>query len=404
MQTRYKYRAAKSDGQTTTGVITAENNDQVLAHLAEQQMIPIHVEEISGRRHSPLMGLFQGSLYERLIMFTGSFTTMYRAGIPILRILSLIRIGPEQGRFNQAIDQIRLGVKSGRPLSEAMADHDDLFSRVYIASVAAGEESGKLDEIMTELRRMMEDELELSRAIKSGVRYPLMVVAAIVMAALVMLFYVVPKFATFYDQFNAQLPLPTRILLGTQHVLSSYWPVLVVVVGVGAFLIHRFLSTESGRYKFDRRMLRLPVFGNLIIKGNVARFGLMFHILFESGLPLIRCLDILADAIKNTAIGAEIRRMTELFRDGKDSQLASAEFEYFPELALQMITIGLESGSLGEMLKEVSGHYSKEVHYTSRQLTAILEPILTVVMGAFVLLLALAIFLPMWNLIKVFKG
>ncbi|MBU2652465.1 MAG: type II secretion system F family protein, partial [Bacteroidetes bacterium] len=173
---------------------------------------------------------------------------------------------------------------------------------------------------------------------------------------------------------------------------------------VGGFLVRRFLNDERGRYWFDRRVLHLPVFGSLIIKGNVARFGLMFHILFDSGLPLIRCLDILASSIKNTAIGAEIKTMTELFRDGKDSRLATTEFEYFPELALQMITIGLESGSLGNMLSEISRHYSKEVQYTSRQLTAILEPILTVVMGAFVLLLALAIFLPMWNLIKVFKG
>jgi len=404
MQGRFKYRAAEQDGSTVTGVITAESADQVLEHLVDQKLIPISVDSTGGRRPQSLWSIMRGSLHERLIMFTSSLMTMYRAGIPILRILGMLRIGPPQGRFNQALAQIRLAVKAGRPLSDAMADHDDIFSRVYIASVSAGEESGKLDDILAELRRLLEEELELSRAIKSGVRYPLMVIGALGVAAAVILFYVVPKFAGFYDQFDAQLPLPTRILIGLQSVLATYWPVMLVAAVLSGFAIHRFVRTEKGKYWLDRKMLRLPVFGALIVKGNVARFSMMFHILFQSGLPLIHCLDILGDSIKNSAIGDEIRRMTELFREGRDSRLATTQFEYFPELALQMMTIGLESGSLGEMLKEVSDHYGKEVQYTSRQLTAILEPILTLVMGVFVLILALAIFLPMWNLISVFKG
>lgn len=404
MQTRYKYRAADPDGTTQNGVVTAESPQQVLEHLSERRLVPIRVEELPSRPQFSLWGFFRSSLYERLIMFTGSLATMYRAGIPILRILSLIRVGPEAGRFNQAIDRIRQAVKAGRPLSQAMADYDDLFSKVYVSSVAAGEESGKLDDILGQLRSMLEQELELTRAIKSGIRYPLMVIGALVMAAAVLLFYVVPRFSSFYNQFDAQLPLPTRMLIGTQTFLAHYWPALLVAALAAGYLFFRTQRSESGKLWVDRHLLRLPVFGQLIIKGNVARFSMMFHILFQSGLPIIKCLDILGDSVKNSAIGLEIRQMAELFREGKDSRLAETEFRWFPPLALQMMTIGLESGSLSEMLREISGHYTREVQYTSRQLTSILEPILTMVMGVFVLILALAIFLPMWNLIKVFKG
>ena len=231
-----------------------------------------------------------------------------------------------------------------------------------------------------------------------------MVISALAAAAAVILFYVVPKFTDFYNQFNAQLPLPTRLLIGLQGAMSKYWPALLVGAILAGFLASRLLSNERGKAWLDRQFLRLPVFGNLIVKGNIARFTMMFHILFRSGLPIIACLDILADAVKTSAIAGEIRQMGNLFREGRDSRLAEHEFKYFPPLALQMMTIGLESGSLSDILHEISNHDSKEVQYTSRQLTAILEPILTLVMGIFVLVLALAIFLPMWNLIKVFNG
>ncbi len=404
MQSRFKYRAAAGDGETKTGVLLADSPDQVLEYLTEQELVPIAVEPAPPRRGFSLLGFLRSGNYERLITFTANLTTMYRAGIPILRALTLIKIGPANGRFDRAINDIRLAVQSGRSLSSAMEAHDDLFSRVYVASIAAGEESGQLDDILTELRTMLEDELELTRAIKSGVRYPIMVISALAAAAAVILFYVVPKFTDFYNQFNAELPLPTRMLIGLQGALAKYWPALLIGGVLCGFLANRLISNERGKIWLDRQFLRLPVFGNLIIKGNIARFSMMFHILFRSGLPIIACLDILADAVKNSAIAGEIRQMGNLFREGRDSRLAEHEFRYFPPLALQMMTIGLESGSLAEILKEVSTHYAKEVQYTSRQLTAILEPILTLVMGIFVLILALAIFLPMWNLIKVFNG
>ncbi|HOD66274.1 MAG TPA: type II secretion system F family protein [candidate division Zixibacteria bacterium] len=404
MQSRYKYRAADAAGRTREGVLLADSREQVLEHLAGQQLVPIRVAAVAGRRGFSLLSFFSGPHYERLIAFTANLGTMYRAGVPLLRALALIRIGPAAGHFNRAIDDIRLAVQAGRPLSQAMAAHDDLFARAYVAGVAAGEESGKLDEILAQLRTMLEQDLELSRAVKAGTRYPLMVVGALGAAALVLVLYVVPRFTAFYGQFNAQLPLPTRLLIGLQHTVSAYWPALLMALVLAALAVRQAIGTERGKSWLDHRLLRLPIVGPLIIKSNVARFAAMFHVLFQAGLPIIACLEILAETVKNSALAGEIRTMAGLFREGRDSRLAEHEFRYFPPLALQMMTIGLESGSLAEVLREVGEHYGKEVQYTSRQLTAVLEPILTFVMGIFVLILALAIFLPMWNLIRVFNG
>jgi MSHA biogenesis protein MshG len=186
--------------------------------------------------------------------------------------------------------------------------------------------------------------------------------------------------------------------------LAEYWAVALAVLIVIILGFKKLMSYEKGKLWVDEKLLQLPVFGDLILKGNIARFLMMFRILYKSGLPIVKSLEILRESVKNSMVGLEIKRLQEVFREGRDTALTSHSFAFFPELALQMMAIGLESGSLEKMLYEVGHHYSKEVRYMSRNLTSILEPILTLVLGIFVLMLALAVFLPMWNLISVYKG
>lgn len=404
MPVQYKYRAADDDGKTQDGSITAESIDEVIDYLEKQHLIPIKVTPQRKTRHFSVLGFFKGTDYENLILFTNYLLTMYKAGIPLLRALTIMRIGPPESRFNRVIRQISLELQSGKSLSQAMKTHDDLFPRAYTTSIAAGEESGKLDDILEELALMLEEEMELTRLIKSGIRYPIIVITAIAAAFVVMIAYVVPKFVNFYGAFGAELPLPTRILIGMSNFFVEYWAVALAILIAIIFGFKKLVSYEKGKLWVDEKLLKLPIFGDLILKGNVARFLMMFRILFKSGLPIVKSLDILRESVKNSMIGLEIKRLQEIFREGKDTALTSHSFAFFPELALQMMAIGLESGSLEKMLYEVSQHYSKEVRYTSRNLTSILEPILTLVLGIFVLVLALAVFLPMWNLITVFKG
>jgi len=404
MPTEFAYEAVDRTGDTHTGRLVVDREQQVLDYLDERRLVPIRIKESKTRRGSFSLGIFSGSQYEQLIILTANLSTLLRAGVPILRALSLIRIGKQGSEYNQAVAGIRLSMQAGKSLSESMAQYEKLFPRVYVASVAAGEESGNLDNVLDELSSMLEAELELSRQIKSGLRYPLIVLGMLGAAILVLLTFVVPRFVTFYSSFGAQLPLPTQLLIGLSNFMASSWYLLLIGAGGLVFLFRHVASRPAGRLWLDRTYLRIPIFGDLVRKGNVARFAIMFRLMFVSGLAIVRALSVIADSIKNTAIGGEVKKLEGLFRAGRDADLSSEEFQFLPEMTLQMMSIGLESGSLDKMLEEIGKHFSKEVHYTSRHLAAILEPILTVVLGVIVLVLALAIFLPMWNLIQVFRG
>jgi MSHA biogenesis protein MshG len=403
-QTRYRYKAVAEDGSLEQGTIAAHSTETVEEFLSSRRLTPIKIAAVQERRPISLFGLLGGTDYEKLIMFTNQLATLHRSGIPLLRSLSLIRIGGPESHFNHVINHIRLNVQAGKSLSEAMSQHTDLFFKAYVATIAAGEESGKLEFTLDELSGMLEREMELGRQLKVATRYPVIVVVVIAAAFVVMMTFVIPRFMAFYDSFGATLPLPTRILMGISHLITGYWPAALGLVAAAGFAFRQLLGNEQGRLWFDRQILRLPFVGDLAIKGNVARFTLMFRMLFRAGLPIVRSVEVLQGTIKNSAIALEIKQMDDLFRKGQDITSSSAQFKYFPAMALQLMGIGLESGSLETMLEDIGVHYSKEVSYRSRQLTAIIEPILTLVLGAFVLLLALAMFLPMWNLIHVFKG
>ncbi len=404
MPEQYRYRAVALDGRIEKGAMSAESNEQVLEYLAEHALTPINITHSAQKKQFSFFGFFRGVDYENLILFTNSLATMTRAGIPLLRALKLIKIGPPNGKFNQAIHQIRYSLQSGKSLSGAMSEYEELFSKVYISSITAGEESGQLEGILDELAIILEQEMELTRQIKSGIRYPLLVIGTLAIAFIVLMGFVVPRFMEFYGAFGASLPLPTRIMINTSDFITGYWYVVLAFAGLVFVGFKKLVSNPDGKLWVDRRILKIPVLGQLIIKGNVARFSLMFRILFKAGLPIVKALEILADGVKNSQISKEVNHMGRLLREGRDASINKGEVEFFPEAALQMVSIGLESGSLEKMLGELGNHYSKEVQYTSRHLTAILEPILTFVLGGFVLLLALAILLPMWNLIKVFQN
>ncbi|MFZ5979764.1 MAG: type II secretion system F family protein [Candidatus Zixiibacteriota bacterium] len=404
MPVRYKYRAVSRDGSVQTGEITTQSSSLVEQTLANQNLMPITITPVTEASRLSFLGFLRGLDYEKLIAFTTSLSTLHKAGVPLLRALAVIKVGHANNRFNYAIEQIRNSVSTGKSLSEAMSEFDDIFSKVYIASVAAGEESGKLEYTLDEMAEVLESEMEINRQIKSAIRYPLMVISVIIAAFFVVMTFVIPKFVNFYSAFNADVPLPTRILIGTSDLMSHYWPFILAGFIVLGISFKKLVDNDQGRLWFDRQLLRVPILGGLIIKSNMARFAMMFKILFKSGLPLIKSLSILGATVKNSIMEKEIKKLEELFRRGKDVDIRPENFEYLPDMSLHMIAIGLESGSLDKMLGEISNHYSKEVSYVSRQLISIIEPILTLVLGVFVLILALAIFLPMWNLIKVFQG
>lgn len=400
MPVQYKYRAVTDAGERREGKISAQNHEQVEEYLAEQKLRPVRIE-VSRPAGQNIWNFFRKTDYEKLIMFTTSLATMYKAGIPLLRALGIVRIGPADGRFNQVIHELRAAIESGRQLSEGMREYPDIFTNVYIACIASGEESGKLENTLDELALMLEAEMEINRQVKTALRYPAIVMIVITIAIGVLMTFVVPRFVDFYAAFGAELPLPTKILMGTALFFERFWYLLLIGFGLGLYGFRKFLERPGGRFWFDLQLLKIPVLGELLVKGNIARFCLMFRLMFRAGLPLVKCLQTLGDTIKNTVLRQEVSHLEDFFRRGKELETVTGSFKWFPEQALYMMAIGLESGNLDDMLREIGIHYSRQVSYTSRQLTTIIEPVLTIALGVCVLVMALAIFLPMWNLIKV---
>ncbi len=404
MSKTFIYTARTQDGKKQSGFIQAENQERVAAILSEQSLIPTQIKEHSRAVKPGFFGFMKSRVNQDLIIFTRNLSTLYRAGVPILRALSIIKIGEVGGYFNKTIEKIKDNVRLGRSLSESLSELPGIFPPVYSASVAAGEQAGKLDKILDSLGIMLEKDLELSRRIKSSIRYPIAVICAIAMAFIVLFTFVIPRFVDFYSKMGAELPLPTKMLIWVNHLISDYWFFTVALIVVLSYSIKTLYSSPRGRHFIDYKLLKVPVFGELIIKGSIARFSYIFQILISSGIPIVQSLEMLAGVIKNSQLSKEILSMADSFRGGKELTTGPGELIFFPEMARQMIRVGLESGSLDDMLGEIANHYGKEVDYKSRQLTVILEPILTVILGVFMLIIALAIFLPMWNLIQVFRG
>ncbi len=401
MAVTYSFDALTESGEKTTGTLVATSTDQVEAYLADRRMQPIRIR--TQRRQLAFRLPWQRRYdYDKLILFTNSLATMTRAGVPLLRSLEIIRVGPADGPFNTAIDQVHAAVHSGKTLSEAMIDQSGVFPPVFTASIAAGEESGRLDQTLEELASMLEEELEIQRMVKSAIRYPMIVIGVLAAAFLVVMTFVVPRFVAFYANFDAELPLPTQIMIGTSTLLQQYWYLILAGAGILGFGFQQWRATATGRRMWDGFLLKIPVIGDLIIKGNIARFSILFRILFRAGLPLVKTLAVLRGTIRNSAVANEVTMMEEMFQRGQSLDKELGRFRLFPVQSLHMMAVGLESGNLDTMLYEIGRHYAKQVAYTSRHLNAIIEPILTLCLGVFVLILALAIFLPMWNLVKVF--
>lgn len=400
----FTFQARDAQGARVSGRLQSADREGVLRYLDEQQLIPIDVRPVKARYSANLQNLFNsGPNLETRILFTRKFGTLYSAGIPILRALSLLAEQERDERFRSMLLDVHKQVEGGVPLWEALREHERAFGSVFVQSVRTGETSGKLDEVLAKSADFMEREMTTREEVRSAVRYPVMVVFALAAAFIVIVTFVIPKFAAVYGKFGADLPLPTRFLIAANRLIAGGWYWIVPLCIVMTYAIVRYLKTDRGAEWKDRWLLRLPALGPLFKQVAIARFAHMLAILFESGLPMIESLTVVAQAVGNRIVAGEVVKIAENFRRGREAMERLEEGGVFPPLAVQMLTVGMETGALGTMLTQLAEHYDREVKYASRRLTNVLEPFLIFGLSGLVLVMALAVLLPMWNLISVFK-
>jgi MSHA biogenesis protein MshG len=339
-------------------------------------------------------------LHEDLLMFSRQLHSLLRAGIPITRALSGLQESAA-GAMADVIRATRESLESGNALSMSMARQHGVFSPFYIAMVRVGELTGRLDDVFMRLFHHLAFERLMRDQVKSALRYPSFVLAVMAVAIGVINLFVIPAFQKVFDGFGAELPLMTRILIGFSHLTMVGWPYLLAGGIVAVFGFRAWIATEEGRYVWDRTRLGLPIAGKIATKATLARFARSFALALKSGVPVVQAMTVVSSTVENAFVGRAVEKMKEGVERGDSLLRTAAASKIFTPVVLQMIAVGEESGTLDEMLTEVADFYQQDVEYELKTLSAQIEPILIVFLGVLVLILALGVFLPIWDLGRV---
>lgn len=399
----YEWRGRNNRGEAVNGQLEAMTENGVADQLRAIGVVPVHIAvtqvAVEEKKESLLARLNRKPVVdEDLMVFSRQMYTLNKAGVPILRAFSGLEASASKPAMVELLRDIRSSLDQGRELSNAMARHQELFGAFYIAMIRVGEMTGRLTEVFLRLNEHMEFERDVRERIKQAVRYPIFVMIAMAVAIVVLNIFVIPVFAKVFAGFNAQLPLITRGLLGFSAWMIKWWPLLIAVgigLGVGA---RAYVRTPEGRYRWDARKLKLPIIGDIILKATLARFARSFALSSQSGVPLVQALTVVAQTVDNAYIGARIEQMRDGIERGESISRCAAATGVFTPVVLQMINVGEETGELDNLLFEIAGMYERETDYNIKGLSAAIEPILLAVIGVLVLLLALGVFLPLWNM------
>lgn len=402
---QFTYEAINESGNTIRGELEAADAEAAKSRLAGMGYIPVAVRRGGLGQEEGLLERLEVALTgvkpQELILFTKQFKTMLGAGLSMIEILRVLEQQTENPRLRKICGRMSDEVKKGVSISEALAVDKGVFSPLYVSMVRAGEAAGALPAVLERLISIISHEHQVTSDIKSALQYPITVVIALFGAFFFLLAYVVPVFAKIFASAKVALPLPTRVALFLNHLLVSYWPVLLVCVTGVIAGVYFYCRTEQGRVVRDRFFLAIPIVGVLFQKAAMSRFASIFAILQASGVPVLTTIDILVGTIGNAAIAKEFRRIQELIRSGQGLAGPLERARYFTPMVVTMVAVGEESGNLDEMLRAISEHYDAEVAYAVKRLSDALGPVLIVGLAGVVGFFALSIFLPMWDLTQV---
>jgi type II secretory pathway component PulF len=388
------------------GTIDAPNLQMAGDRLFQLGYFPVKIEEEGENLSLNLPDLwqrFQKVKLEEIVFFSQQLSTLYKAGVPLLTGLMSLSQQAENKRMKTMLEAISRQVEKGSTLFEAMARHPEVFTPIYVNMIRAGETSGLLGQSLDRFVTLADRELRTRQRVKEATRYPKIVILSLTIAFGVLITFVFPRFAEVFSRFNTPLPLPTRVMIGINHVFHTYWYLILPAFFGTPFLIGHYIRTTKGKYLWDRFKIRIPVFGPLFLKIALSRFAYIFVMLNRSGIPILQTLEITAATIDNVILSQTIEEIKRKVQGGSSLTNAMSESGRFTPLVVQMLSVGESSGTLDEMLMRVTEYYDLEVENSIKKLSSYVEPTLTFFLGVVVLLLALAVFLPWWNLASLFR-
>lgn len=417
----FDYSARDRSGGLVKGQIEAPNQGAAAQALVKRNVIPLKILAAKGKAATSANSANGGAVsaglsidvqdlfipavgLEDLVIFSRQMYSLMKSGIPILRAVKGLSDTTSSRRMKVTLEDVSGQLERGRTFSSALNQHPKIFNQLYVSIIHVGENTGKLDDACLQLAEYLEREQETRKQIKSATRYPMFVMIAIVMALVVMNIAVIPKFAGMFEKFGAELPLMTRILLSMSEFFIEKWPLLIVGVAGAIFGISRYLKSEKGEMQWDRYKLKLPAVGTIFERSLLARFSRSFSMMLRAGVPLTHALNLTADAVDNAFMSSRIIGMRQNIEKGESLSRVAAGSGLFTPLVMQMIGVGEETGRVDELLTDVAVYYEREVDYDLKSLTSKIEPILISIVSVMVLVLALGIFTPMWDMMNASKG
>jgi MSHA biogenesis protein MshG len=408
----FAYRGRDGAGKIVQGVLEGASAGAVADTLFGTGVTPMEIKPTGaaapksggggGGSASLNIELFKQKVeHVDILLFSKQIYTLLRAGVPIMRALAGLQESSANPAMKDLLQDVREGLDSGRELSVSLGRHPKVFTPFYISMVRVGEMTGRLEEVFIRLFDHMEFERFMKEQVKSALRYPSFVIMAMGAAMFVVNIFVIPAFAKVFKGFNSELPLMTRILLGFSDFMVNSWHILIAGIVATVFGFTRWRGTPKGRYTWDKMKLKFPIAGSIIRKATLARFARAFALASRSGVPIIQALTNVGETVDNAFIAEKITKMRDGVERGESILRTAIASGVFTPVVLQMIAVGEESGALDDMMQEVAEMYQSEVEYELKTLAQQIEPILITMLGVMVLVLALGIFLPIWDLGKV---
>ena len=406
----FNYTGRNANGSKVKDSIDAANLDAAAEKLFKKGITPISIvaggqgnSSIASTDIFELLNNGRVSL-EELIIFCRQMYALMRSGVPIFRAINGMVESANSNTLKKALSDIGKQLEGGYSFSSALNHHPKIFDHLFVSLVHVGENTGQLDQAFFKLTTYLERELDTRKRIKAALRYPSMVLIALSAALVILNIFVIPTFADMFSRLGADLPPMTQFIIASSNLFINYWYYMLLAIVVTYLMINKSLKTKQGRYQWDRRKIKIPIIGSIIERSILARFSHSFAIVLKAGVPMTTALTLVAEAVDNTYMQEKIASMRQGIESGESLLRSSVASNLFTPLVLQMVAVGEETGRVDELLAEVGDYYEREVDYDLATLTARIEPLLLVVVAVMVLVLALGIFTPMWDMASAMQG
>ncbi len=400
----FQFSARDASGQQVTGRRNALSAEDLAAQLQTEALTPLDISKAEKKTEKPAGSSLKITIFKEKVsqddlqMLCRQLYTLIKAGIPIGISIAKLAETTRDKQLAKALQQILASLNQGRSLYLSLAQFPDIFSDFFVNLVKVGESTGQLDNVFLHLAEYLELEVDTRKKIKSALRYPLMVLVAIFVALLIINAFVIPAFAGLFKSFQGTLPLPTRILIATSDFIIGYWYIILAGIILAIVAIRYYIKTTAGELKWSRLQLKIPVIGWLIHRIILARFASLYALVLRSGLTAVDGIELVGASTGNAFVEQQIRQVSSMVGRGNSIANSIAQTQLFPPLVVQMITLGEESGNIDTLLDDVAEFYQREIEYDLVRLSDAIEPIMLVIMGVMVLILALGVFLPMWSM------